>query len=102
MRFPPAWAACYALAGLLDIGGLASYLVYVRQSALPLNQFTQQVNLLLTALAGAERIFELMESGSRRPDEGDVTLCHVREEKGALAETAGAHRSSLPGRCRRR
>ena len=77
----------FALAGLLDIGGLASYLVYVRQSALPLNQFTQQVNLLMTALAGAERIFELMETEAE-PDEGVVTLCHVKEENGEITETA--------------
>ena len=76
----------YAIAGLLDIGSLASYLVYVRQSAMPLNQFTQQVNLLLTALAGAERIFDLMEA-EPESDEGDVTLGNVREEKGALVET---------------
>lgn len=76
----------YTLAGLLDIGSLASYLVYVRQSAMPLNQFTQQVNLLLTALAGAERIFDLMEA-EPEIDEGDVTLCNVREEDGNLVET---------------
>ena len=37
----------FALSGLLDIGSLSSYLVYVRQSAMPMNQFTQQVNFLL-------------------------------------------------------
>ena len=46
---------------LLDIGSLSSYLVYVRQSAMPMNQFTQQVNFLLAALSGAERIFQMME-----------------------------------------
>ena len=51
----------FALTGLLDLGSLASYLVYVRQSAMPLNQFTQQANFLLSALSGAERIFVLME-----------------------------------------
>ena len=34
-----------AIAGMMDLGSLAAYLVYVRQSAMPLNQFTQQVNL---------------------------------------------------------
>ena len=70
----------FALTGLLDLGSLASYLVYVRQSAMPLNQFTQQANFLLSALSGAERIFDLMEE---RPevDEGDVTLKNVRETK---------------------
>ncbi|MDO4262170.1 MAG: ABC transporter ATP-binding protein [Eubacteriales bacterium] len=77
----------FALAGLLDIGSLASYLVYVRQSALPLNQFTQQINLLMTALAGAERIFDLMEQ-EPEPDEGDVTLCNVQERPdGGLEES---------------
>ena len=77
----------FTLAGLMDLGSLASYLVYVRQSAMPLNQFTQQVNLLMTALAGAERIFDLMEA-EPEVDEGDVTLCNVKEENGNLAETA--------------
>ena len=47
--------------GLSDVGSLASYLVLVRQSAMPINQFTQQGNFLLAALAGAERIFSAME-----------------------------------------
>ena len=47
--------------GMLDLGSLSAYLVYVRQSAMPLNQFTQQVNFLLSALSGAERIFEMMD-----------------------------------------
>ena len=44
-----------ALQGKADLGSLASYLVFVRQAALPINQFTQQSNFLLAALAGAER-----------------------------------------------
>ena len=44
--------------GWSDVGSLASYLVFVRQAALPINQFTQQGNFLLAALAGAERIFD--------------------------------------------
>ena len=46
----------FVLSGLMDLGSLSAYLVYVRQSAMPMNQFTQQVNLLMAALAGAERI----------------------------------------------
>lgn len=75
----------FTLMGLLDIGSLASYLVYVRQSAMPLNQFTQQVNFLLAALSGAERIFEMMEEEPEE-DLGKVTLCRVREEDGILKE----------------
>ena len=41
-----------AMKGMTDVGSLASYLVFVRQAALPINQFTQQSNFLLAALAG--------------------------------------------------
>lgn len=73
-----------ALRGMTDIGSLASYLVFVRQAALPINQFTQQSNLLLAALAGAERIFSAM---AQRPEEdaGTVRLVNAREENGTLS-----------------
>lgn len=72
--------------GLLDLGSLSAYLVYVRQSAMPLNQFTQQVNFLLSALSGAERIFEMMDEEPEL-DEGNVTLCNaVRTPDGELQE----------------
>lgn len=76
----------FALAGLMDIGSLASYLVYVRQSAMPINQCTQQVNFILAALSGAERIFEMMDE-EPEVDEGTVTLCRVEEKPdGRLCE----------------
>lgn len=67
-----------AIAGMMDLGSLAAYLVYVRQSAMPLNQFTQQVNFILSALAGAERIFEMMHE-EPEVDEGTVTLVQTGE-----------------------
>ena len=76
----------FTLKGLMDLGSLSSYLIYVRQSAMPLNQFTQQVNFLLSALSGAERIFDMMDE---RPeiDEGSVTLCNaVKNADGSLTE----------------
>ena len=76
----------FTLAGLMDIGSLASYLVYVRQSAMPMNQFTQQANFLLSALSGAERIFEMMEE-EPEPDGGKVTLCNVKEESAGITES---------------
>lgn len=77
----------FAILGWFDLGSLASYLVYVRQSALPLNQFTQQINFLLAALAGAERIFEMMDAPPE-PDEGQVTLCRAEEKAdGGLQES---------------
>ena len=76
----------FTLAGLFDLGSMASYLVYVRQSAQPLNQFTQQVNFILAALSGAERIFEMMEE-EPEVDEGDVTISQVRKrEDGSIQE----------------
>lgn len=79
----------FALAGLLDLGTLAAYLVYVRQSAMPMNQFTNQFNFLLAALSGAERIFDMMEQ-EPETDGGDVTLCPVvRKKDGTLEECSG-------------
>ncbi|WP_297195961.1 ABC transporter ATP-binding protein [uncultured Flavonifractor sp.] len=62
-----------AMAGMTDVGSLASYLVFVRQAAMPINQFTQQSNFLLAALAGAERVFEAMDQ-TPEVDEGQVKL----------------------------
>lgn len=81
----------FVLSGLMDLGSLASYLVYVRQSAMPMNQFTQQINFLLAALSGAERIFEMMEE-EPETDEGKITLCHVREKDGHLEENGSEGR----------
>ena len=71
-----------ALQGKTDLGSLASYVVFVRQAALPINQFTQQSNFLLAALAGAERVFKVM-SLEPEVDEGKVELVraeHVGED----------------------
>ncbi len=66
-----------ALKGMTDVGSLASYLVFVRQAAMPINQLTQQSNFLLAALAGAERVFEVMDQPPEM-DEGQVELVNVR------------------------
>ncbi|CAB1245820.1 Uncharacterized ABC transporter ATP-binding protein TM_0288 [Ruminococcaceae bacterium BL-6] len=78
--------AFFAIAGWIDLGTLASYLVCVRQSAMPVNHFSQQVNFLLAALSGAERIFEIMQE-EPETDEGTVTMVRVRgDEDGNLQE----------------
>lgn len=59
--------------GMMDIGGLASFLQYSRTFSQPLGQMSQQVNVLLAALAGAERIFSILEE-KPEIDEGHVTL----------------------------
>ena len=67
-----------AINGMTDVGSLASYLVFVRQAAMPINQFTQQTNFLLAALAGAERVFEVMDQPGE-VDEGRTVLVNVKE-----------------------
>ena len=76
-----------AIRGLIDLGSLSAYLVYVRQSAMPLNQFSQQVNFLLSALSGAERIFDMMDT-EPEIDNGTVSLCNAnKSEDGTLTES---------------
>ena len=65
--------------GRTDLGSLASYLVFVRQTTMPINQFTQQGNFLLAALAGAERIFMAMDEPPE-VDEGTVDLVPVCQQ----------------------
>lgn len=77
--------ALMALFGQMDAGSLASYLVFVRQAAMPINQLTQLGNFLLTALAGAERIFEVMEL----PAETDEGVTHLECVEGAATKVAG-------------
>ena len=76
--------ALMALFGQMDAGSLASYLVFVRQAAMPINQLTQLGNFLLTALAGAERIFEVMEL----PAETDEGVTHLECVEGAATKVA--------------
>lgn len=76
----------FTIKGIMDLGSLSAYLVYVRQSAMPLNQFTQQINFLLSALSGAERIFDMMDE-EPEIDEGNITLFNVRRnEDNSLSE----------------
>ena len=72
----------------LDPGSLVMYLQYVRQVSQPVGMISQQVNNVLAAIAGAERIFEVMEEASEI-DEGKTILVNVRKNSdGSLTETA--------------
>ena len=62
-----------------DLGGLAAFLQYSRQVGQPITQMSQQVNTLLSAVAGAERIFEIMETPPET-DEGKVRLVRAAED----------------------
>ncbi len=80
--------AALAIAGMLDIGTVASFLQYTRSFFQPITQISQQFNSIINALAGAERIFEIMDEAPEE-DNGNVTLVYVtRDENGALAESA--------------
>ena len=92
------YALTAAFGGLLsvlqgfDLGGLVVYLNYSKQVGQPLNQISQQMTTLLSALAGAERIFEVMDT-QPEVDQGSVTL--VGAEKDAndtLREYTGSDR----------
>jgi ATP-binding cassette subfamily B multidrug efflux pump len=75
-----------AFAGF-TIGGLASFLQLTRSFNQTINQMAQQFNFVIMALAGAERIFKLLDE-SKETDEGYVTLVNVTEDgKGQLTES---------------
>ena len=76
-----------AIAGILDIGTIAAFLQYTRQFTNPLTQISQQFTSILNALAGAERIFELIDS-EPEVDDGDVTMVFAEQDAdGTLRET---------------
>ncbi len=78
----------FAFGGMLDLGGLAVYLQYGRQISQPMSQVSQQMTALLSALAGAERIFEIIDM-EPEVDEGVVTLVGAHKDaNGAITEDA--------------
>lgn len=80
--------AALAILGRADIGTLAAFLQYTRSFSQPIVQASQLFNGFISALAGAERIFELIDS-KPEIDEGTVTLVNVEhDEQGQLHEVA--------------
>ena len=77
-----------ALSGFsgLSLGALASFLTFNKSFNGPINQVSQQFNSIVMAMAGAERIFRMMDE-TPETDNGYVTLVHVREEGGRLVES---------------
>ena len=73
--------------GVLSLGAIASFLQLSRSFINPISQVSQQLNFVVMALAGAERIFALMDEEVEE-DNGDVTLVRVKEENGTLVECA--------------
>ena len=70
----------------MTLGGLASFLTFNKSINMPINQVSQQLNSIVMALAGAERIFRLLDEQPEL-DEGYVTLVNAKKENGELAET---------------
>lgn len=74
--------------GSFRLGDLGAFLQYTRQVSQPITQISQQVNTILAAVAGAERVFEVMET-EPEVDEGKVKLVRVSEDhSGALQEAS--------------
>ena len=82
-----ACGALLAIAGKLDLGSIGSFLQYTRSFSQPVANVSQQFNSILSALAGAERIFDLIDQPLEE-DKGRVTLVNVREDgQGGFIET---------------
>ena len=76
-----------AIGGMFDVGSLGAYLLYVKQVSQPIAQISQQVNVLLAAIAGAERIFAVMEA-EPETDEGKTVIVRVEKNGDTLTETS--------------
>lgn len=72
--------------GGFTLGGLASFLTFNKSFSQPINQMSQQLNSIVMALAGAERVFKLLDE-TKEADEGSVTLVNAKFENGSLVET---------------
>ena len=71
--------------GGFTLGALASFLTFNKSFSMPINQVSQQMNAIVMALAGAERIFTLLDE-KVEVDDGYVTLVNVKKENGKLIE----------------
>ena len=73
-------------AGTLTLGAIASFLTLSRNFMMPVNQVAQQISFIAMAMAGAERIFGLMDEAPEQ-DQGYVKLVNAKEVNGQLTET---------------
>lgn len=72
--------------GGLTLGGLASFLTFNKSFNMPINQISMQFNSIVMALAGADRIFKMLDEEPEK-DDGYVTLVNAEEVDGKLVET---------------
>ena len=81
--------------GAFSVGSLSVYLTYTRQVSQPINMMSNQVVNLMSAIAGAERVFTVMDTPPEI-DAGSVTLVTVeRASDGSLTETPDGHRTGV-------
>ncbi len=74
------------VAGVIDLGTLASFLQYTRGISMPVSELSQQMNNVMSALAGAERIFELLDEPAEE-NEGEIVMVNAcRNAQGGLEE----------------
>lgn len=69
-----------------SLGAIVSFLLYSKSFTMPINQVAQQASSIIMALAGAQRIFDLLDEAPEA-DEGYVTLVNAKEEDGEIFET---------------
>ena len=72
--------------GTLTIGAIASFLQLTKSFNQPIKQISQQINSVIMAMAGAKRIFELLDTKPEE-DNGYVTLVNAKKEDGKIVET---------------
>ncbi len=86
------YVLCAIVGGILvgatnfTVGGLASFLTFNKSFSMPINQVSQQFNSVVMALAGCERVFDLLDQESEK-DEGYVTLVRAKKVDGEIQET---------------
>ncbi len=88
------YVVCAIVGGMLAIGNvwgftlgsLASFLQFNKSFNMPINQISQQINAVVMALAGAERIFNILDE-KQEVDDGHITLVNVKRENDTLVET---------------
>lgn len=87
--FTAAIGAVMVISGRMDIGTIAAFLQYTRSFAHPITQISQQFNAILAALAGAERIFEVIDEKPEE-DHGVVSLVNVSKDQSCVITESNA------------
>ncbi|MDO5846390.1 MAG: ABC transporter ATP-binding protein [Methanocorpusculum sp.] len=80
--------------GGMTLGGIAAFLQLSKSFSMPVTQVSQQINAVVMALAGAERIFALMDEAPEE-ETGSVRLVNAKEQNGVLTEAAEAGETNM-------